>query len=55
MAKDPLKLKKYDVGNGQKSSKMIYIFLLLVPILLVISLGFYFLGHVFSSSPEDNY
>lgn len=50
VAKDPLKLKKYDVGNGQKQSKMIYIFLLAIPVLLTISLVFYVFGNLTDTS-----
>ena len=49
MAKDPLKLKKYDVGNSSQT-KMIYVFLIAIPILLAISMVFYFLGNLTHSS-----
>jgi hypothetical protein len=50
--KDPLKLKKYDAGDGQSQTKLMYIFLVLVPVLLVLSGVFYGLG-VMTSNGVD--
>lgn len=52
--KDPLKLKKYDTGSAEKPSKMIYVFLAAVPILLILSLVFWVLGS-FASAFDDGY
>jgi hypothetical protein len=47
VSKDPLKLKKYESG-GASSSKMIYIFMILIPVCLILSVLFYFLGNMSS-------
>lgn len=47
--KDPLKLKKYDTGSAERPSKMIYIFLIAVPVLLALSLVFWVLGSLASA------
>ena len=50
--KDPLKLKNYDVGGkSSRNSKLIYIFLICVPVLLTLSLVFYILGNF--TSPDN--
>jgi hypothetical protein len=50
--KDPLKLKKYDTGEGGNQFKMIYIFLLLVPVLLIFSVLFWVFGAMTSTGNE---
>lgn len=46
--KDPLSLKKYDTGNAAQS-KRIYMLLVAIPVLLIITVVFYFLGSISSS------
>ena len=47
--KDPLKLKKYDAGDGQSNTKLMYIFLVIVPVMLILSLLFYVFGALTSN------
>jgi hypothetical protein len=53
VTKDPLKLKKYDVGNGASQTKMIYVFLIGIPVLLIISVVFYVFGTLTDSRGND--
>lgn len=53
IAKDPLKLKKYDIGKGQQNSRMVYIFMIAVPVLLIISFVFYVLGSLTDETASD--
>lgn len=50
--KDPLRLKNYDVGGkSSRNSKLIYIFMICVPVFLILSLVFYVLGNF--TAPEN--
>jgi hypothetical protein len=53
VANDPLKLKKYDTGNGQSQSKMIYVFLVLIPIFLILTVVFWVFGSMTSTVPSS--
>ena len=52
VSKDPLKLKKYDTGESGNQFKMIYIFLLLVPVLLILSVVFWVFGTMTSNGNQ---
>ncbi|CDW91621.1 UNKNOWN [Stylonychia lemnae] len=50
---DPLKFKKFDGGGGGKSSKLLYLFLVGVFVLLILSFVFYVLAYMTSDSDPE--